>query len=203
MDGKSKWQEPISRSIQLPYIPVTAFSLTHLFLDGISGEGDSRGSVMTNHKKLIWRHYVAGLELPFFHKRKGILKIDQSPKIPWHRLSMGVVCSYSSVPGSEHFACQDSGLSHIHKLIVSASEKILNNISVAVWGQLRGCPCKNRPLDFRPKTEFLQIFRVRQLVHVINKNGNNLAVNAICQYFWRQFQRTVQNRLNRSVSSQI
>ena len=68
---------------------------------------------------------------------------------------------------------------------------------------LRGCPCKNRPLDFRPKTEFLQIFRVRQLVHVINKNGNNLAFNAVFQYFWRQFQRTVQNRLNRSVSSQI
>ena len=40
---------------------------------------------------------------------------------------------------------------------------------------LRGCPSKNRTLDFRPKTEFLQIFRVRQLVHMINKNGNNLA----------------------------
>ena len=49
---------------------------------------------------------------------------------------------------------------------------------------LRGCPCKNRPLDFRPKTEFLQIFRVRQLVHKISKNGNNLAFNAIFQYFW-------------------
>ena len=72
-----------------------------------------------------------------------------------------------------------------------------------ILGSLRGCPCKNRPLDFRPKTEFLQIFRVRQLVHVINKNGNNLAFSAIFQYFWRQFQRTVQNRLNRSVSSQI
>ena len=68
---------------------------------------------------------------------------------------------------------------------------------------LRGCPCKNRPLDFRPKTEVFQIFRVRQLVHMIKKNGNNLAFNAIFQYFWRQFQRTVQNRLNRSVSSQI
>ena len=68
---------------------------------------------------------------------------------------------------------------------------------------LRSCPCKNRPLGFRPKTEFLRIFRVRQLVYMINKNGNNLAFNAIFQYFWRQFQRTVQNRLNRSVSSQI
>ena len=59
--------------------------------------------------------------------------------------------------------------------------------------QLRGCPFKNRPLDFRPKTEFLQIFRVRLLVHMINKKGNNLAFNAIFQYFWRQFHRTVQN----------
>ena len=65
---------------------------------------------------------------------------------------------------------------------------------VCLWQKLRGCPCKNRPLDFRPKTEFLQIFRLRKLVHVINKKGNNLAFNAIFQYFWRQFQRTVQNR---------
>ena len=48
---------------------------------------------------------------------------------------------------------------------------------------LRGCPCKNRPLDSRPKTEFLQIFRVRQLVHMINKNGNNLAFNTIFSIF--------------------
>ena len=50
--------------------------------------------------------------------------------------------------------------------------------------QLRGCPYKNRPLNFRPKTEFLQIFCVRYLVHVINKNSNNLALSAIFQYFW-------------------
>ena len=34
---------------------------------------------MTNHKKL--GHWVTGPELPFFHKRKGILKTDQSVKI--------------------------------------------------------------------------------------------------------------------------
>ena len=62
------------------------------------------------------------------------------------------------------------------------------------FSTLRGCPCKDRPLDFRPKTKFLQIFRVRQLVHMINKKGNNLAFISIFQYFWRQFQRTVQNR---------
>ena len=33
---------------------------------------------MTNHKKLI---DVTGPELQFFHKRKGMLKIDQSVKM--------------------------------------------------------------------------------------------------------------------------
>ena len=33
---------------------------------------------------------------------------------------------------SGHFACQDSDFSQIFKLIVSASEKILNNTNVAV-----------------------------------------------------------------------
>ena len=34
--------------------------------------------------------------------------------------------------GSEHFTCQDSGLSQIFKLIASTSEKILNKINVVV-----------------------------------------------------------------------
>ena len=42
------------------------------------------------------RPCVTWPELPFFHKRKGILKIDQSEKMPWH--SMGVASSYSSAP---------------------------------------------------------------------------------------------------------
>ena len=52
---------------------------------------------------------------------------------------------------------------------------------------LRGCPCKNRPLDFRSKTEFFQIFCVRQLVHMINKNSNNLALSAIFNIFGDDF----------------
>ena len=32
--------------------------------------------------------------------------------------------------GRKHFACQDSGLSQIFKLIVSSSEKRLNNINL-------------------------------------------------------------------------
>ena len=42
-------QEPMSRSMQLHYIPVTAFSWTDLFLDRISSEFDSHGSAITNH----------------------------------------------------------------------------------------------------------------------------------------------------------
>ena len=45
-----------------------------------------------------WRHCVTGPELPFFHKRKGVLKIDQSVKMPWYRLSIGVASSCSSAP---------------------------------------------------------------------------------------------------------
>ena len=45
-----------------------------------------------------WRHCVTGPELTFFHKRKGVLKTDQSVRMPWHRLSMGVASSCSSAP---------------------------------------------------------------------------------------------------------
>ena len=51
-----------------------------------------------------WRHCVTAPELPFFHKRKGVLKIDPSVKMPWHRLSMGVASSCSSAPGGVHYA---------------------------------------------------------------------------------------------------
>ena len=44
-----------------------------------------------------WRHCVTGPELLFFHKRKGILKIEQFVKMPRH--SMGAACSYSLAPG--------------------------------------------------------------------------------------------------------
>ena len=49
-----------------------------------------------------WRHCVTGPELPFFLKRKGVLKIDQSVKMPWHKLSMGVASSCSSAPACIH-----------------------------------------------------------------------------------------------------
>ena len=54
-----------------------------------------------------WRHWVTGPELPFFHKRKGVLKIDQSVKMPWHRLRMGVASSCSSAPGENCHGYQE------------------------------------------------------------------------------------------------
>ena len=51
-----------------------------------------------------WRHCVTGPELPFFHKRKGVLKIDQSVKMPWHRLRMGVGSSCSPAPDSTYWS---------------------------------------------------------------------------------------------------
>ena len=43
----------MSRSKQLHYTPVTAFTKSNLFLDRISLEWDPRGSAMTNQKKII------------------------------------------------------------------------------------------------------------------------------------------------------
>ena len=40
-----------------------------------------------------WRHCVTRPQLPFFHKRKGVLKIDQPVKMPWRRLHVGVASS--------------------------------------------------------------------------------------------------------------
>ena len=51
-----------------------------------------------------WHHFVTGPKLSFFHKRKGRLKINQSIQMPWDRLSMAVVCSYSLAPGFDPFA---------------------------------------------------------------------------------------------------
>ena len=42
-------QEPMSRSMQHDFIPVTAFSKTDLFLDRVYFEWDSRWSAITNH----------------------------------------------------------------------------------------------------------------------------------------------------------
>ena len=68
-------------------------------LERISLEWDS-WSAMTGDKKLV---DVTGPEVSFFHKRKGILKVDQSVNMPWHRLSIGVACSYLSAPGETPF----------------------------------------------------------------------------------------------------
>ena len=59
-------QEPMTRSLQLDCVRVTAFSQTDLFLDWISREWDSHRSPMTNYKKLSWRHRVTEPELPLF-----------------------------------------------------------------------------------------------------------------------------------------
>ena len=46
-------QDSMSRSMQLHYTSVTAFSKTDSFLNRIYFKWDSRGSVITNHKTLI------------------------------------------------------------------------------------------------------------------------------------------------------
>ena len=138
--------------------------------------------------------YVSLHQIPTKDLHFSTMRHLNNPTFPFSSIS---TLGYLHIPT---FGRQVIRGKHFHSSVIKANR--VGRV-ISANGHLRGCPCKNRPLDFRSETEFLQIFRVRQLVHVINKNGNNLAFNAIFQYFWRQFQRTVQNRLNGSVSSQI
>ena len=151
-----------------------------------------------NRNALLWRNrslYCIRLSKQFYHERIRIRSFVRCTQVNKSRVS---VLEQRKIWFRQENKRRMHGWGRTLMNLLSRS-------CAATWrdNYLRGCPCKKRPLDIWPKTEFLQIFRVRQLVHVINKNGNNLAFNAIFQYFWRQFQRTVQNRLNRSVSSQI
>ena len=55
---------------------------------------------MTNNMKLTDFTSTASLDRNcLYSTKKDIIKLDQSVKMPWHRLSMGVACSHSSAPG--------------------------------------------------------------------------------------------------------
>ena len=42
--------------------------------------------------------HVTGPEQPLFRERKCVLKVDQSVRMSWCSLSVGVVCSYPLAP---------------------------------------------------------------------------------------------------------
>ena len=93
--GDSGYQQLKSRSMH--YIPVTAVSWTDLFLDRISLDWESRGSAMTNHKKLIC--VTASLDrnrLSFTQKK--YTKSRPVLKNAVTRPSMGVAYSNSLAP---------------------------------------------------------------------------------------------------------
>ena len=50
-----------------------------------------------------WRHCVLDRNCLSFTKEKVYQKIDQSIKMPWHRLSMGVASSCSSAPATVYW----------------------------------------------------------------------------------------------------
>ena len=77
-------QEPMSRSVHLHYIPVTAFSSYRpiYFLIDFPWNEAPVGECHDQSQQTHWRHGVTGPELPFFHKRNGTLKMDQSVKMP-------------------------------------------------------------------------------------------------------------------------
>ena len=132
----------MSRSMQLHYIPVTALH-TDLFLDGIH-RFIFRWNLLWMrlpwkcHNQLQetnWHHCVAGPALPFFHKRKGVLKIDQSVKTPWHRLSMGVASSCSSAPDDTLITQLSSSAVKVILSLVFLAKIFLSSSSIAAARQ--------------------------------------------------------------------
>ena len=93
------FQEHMSRSMQLNYISVTAFFIDRFIFRPNLLWMRLPWECHNQSQDTNWRHGVTGPELPFFYKREGVLKIDQSVKMPWHRLSMRVASSCSSAPG--------------------------------------------------------------------------------------------------------
>ena len=111
-------QEPITRSMQLPYNRVTAFSQTCLFLDRTFDKfrlPREPRLLITSFANLIIKISVIKSPWRFCQwtkrskmcdkcmestddsagkkKLKAVLKINWSVKTPWHRLSMGVTRS--------------------------------------------------------------------------------------------------------------
>ena len=78
-------EEPMSRSM-----PTTLYSCPFvfivLFLDRISREWHSRGSAMTNHKKLMTS------------LNRNCLSFTQSVKMPWHRPNLSHFPSHRLLP---------------------------------------------------------------------------------------------------------
>ena len=67
---RKRYQEPMSRTMQLHYLPVAKFSWTDSLLDRISLEWDSRGSAMTNHNQLNDDTASLDRNCPTFTKEK-------------------------------------------------------------------------------------------------------------------------------------
>ena len=76
-------QEPMSRSMQLYYIPVTVFTDKFIFKPNFPAMRLPR-ECYDQSQESNRRNCVTGPELPFFHKRKDVLKIfiEQSVKMP-------------------------------------------------------------------------------------------------------------------------
>ena len=110
MSRRSKWkwklksfkQEPMSRSMQLHYIPVTAFSDRFIFLSNFPGIRPT-WECHDQSQETNWRHCVTGPELSLLHKRMGIQKIDLSVKMPWHTLFWGRRRTYFNVKKQSTF----------------------------------------------------------------------------------------------------
>ena len=89
----------MSRSIQLHYIPVTAFINLFIFISNFQGMR-LPWEFHDQPQETNWRHCVTGPELPFFHKERCTKNRSVCKNAV---LCMGVACSYSLAPGHVNF----------------------------------------------------------------------------------------------------
>ena len=122
------------------------------YLSGV-GEGSNRDPKSTNSSAQIFALILALMRLP-----KGTAMLwntgecgRTSPPDPlesWETSSwtaasttLGSLSTRAletrTATGREHFTCQDSGISQIFLLIISNGEKILSNVNVVVWKQVK------------------------------------------------------------------
>ena len=87
LEQKYTAQELISKNMQFHYILIDRF----IFRPNFAGMRLPWGFHDQPHETNS-RHYVTEAELPFFHNRRGILKINQSVKMPWHAVTWYESC---------------------------------------------------------------------------------------------------------------
>ena len=87
------------------------------------------------------QNFILTLNIIPLHKSSTFFRNDEkilwNQELSWHNQPHIITSLSRDGNRSEHYVRQDSGLPQIFKLIVSTSEKRINNIKVVEWRQVK------------------------------------------------------------------